>query len=214
MFKLLRYNCEGHPNLFTYEFFNNVYIIHGDFDNHFINGLYTDVESTQGGVYYNDVEIESSRNFARNEASVIFPSDNFIPYLTFKENLEFNRKVKREYQHYDYTIDFVFEVLSLDKSLINKRVIVDDYVMEKKLAIAKALLSNDNIILVCFNPKEELKNENIELLDTIIKINDKIKKIFIVSDIKRHYESGEGIFLKYFHGYISEKIMEEKWEKF
>ncbi len=209
MFKLQRYNCEGFANLFTYDFNIGVYVLHGDFNNNLINSFYNGIENIQGAVFFKDQQIDSVIDFGKNEAGIIFENNNFISYLTFKENLSFYRKVKKEKDVYDYNYDEVFKYLDLDSSLYTKKVINNTYFEEIKLAIAKSILSNDNVIFISLSKNEELHQENTELINILVKLNVKIKKIFIISDIGRHYNSRNVIFLKYFHGFISEKIMED-----
>ncbi len=208
MFRFLRYNSEGFANLFTYNFHQKVYVLHGDYKNNFINGLYNDVSKHQGGVYFKDKLIEDPREFAKNEAGVIFAKSNFIPYLTFEQNLKFVRKVKKEVDKNNFTARQVFDLLELDTKYLKMNVDDSDYLLEKKLAVAKSLLANDELIFIVLSTNDEHYQENVELIEKIREINVKIKRIFVISDIKRHYESGDVVFLKYFQGFISEKMME------
>lgn len=209
MFKLLRYNCEGYANLFTYEFHRGVYVLHGDFNNNLINSFYNGIENKQGGVFFEEKKINSAIDFAKNEACVIFENDNFIPYLSIEENIEFFRKIKNEREECGFSTNYIFDLFDLDVALLHTKISKYDYLVEMKLAIIKSILTNDNVIFICLSDDDNVSQENTELINTIAYLNDKIDKIFIISDIGRHYDKRNVIYLKYFHGFVSEKIMED-----
>ncbi len=209
MFKLEHYNCEGYANLFNYNFSRFIYILHGDFENHFFNSFFTETKNSLGEIYYQEDKILNPKDFAKNEASVIFTNNNFIPYLTFRDNLLFSRKIKNEHKFYEFGFIEIFELLKINLKYMDMKVNQIDYLLEKKLAIAKSILCNDSVILVNLDKKDEYSEANKEIIYNLIEINGKIKKIFIISDVARHFDGNECIYLKYFHGFISEKILEE-----
>ncbi len=206
MFKLLRYNCNGYNNLFTYEFFQKIYILQGDFNNSFNDSFYFSSELSKGMICYNNEEIIDKKKFVRKQISLICPQNNFINYLDFKQNLEMELKFHKENKIKE--LEKILNLFGYKKKIIYKKINKDDYYEEIMLGVLKAVILDVNIILVNLSNDNKNKEINNIIIEQLNIINKQLNKIFIISDQANHIHNKEVIFMKYFQGFISESLKE------
>lgn len=205
MFKYSRYNFEGYHNLCTYDFEQKVYIVVGDYKHNVINSLSNKYAPKKSELSYDGKKIDDVINFISKNSSLILPSNNFIKYLNFKDNLKVAINLKELDLEISDSFSIVLEMLDC-KKFESKMMNNLDYLVELKLSLAKCLILDTPIIYVVLNKDLEYRRDNQLFIDEVLKINEEYKKIIIILDDSRQINADNAIFLKYFQGYIANKI--------
>ncbi|MBN1112543.1 MAG: ABC transporter ATP-binding protein [Bacteroidales bacterium] len=134
-----------------------------------------------GGVLLNEMSSSQLIDFRKNNIGFIFQSYNLIPVLTAKENVEFVMQLQgRSKKECSQRAIELLEAVGLGDR-INSRPAKLSGGQQQRVAVARALASNPRFILAD-EPTANLDSKSTEnLLDIMLKLNQKEKATFVFS---------------------------------
>jgi len=134
-----------------------------------------------GGVLLTDMSSSQLIDFRKNNIGFIFQSYNLIPVLTAKENVEFVMQLQgRSKKECSQRAIELLEAVGLGDR-INSRPAKLSGGQQQRVAVARALASNPRFILAD-EPTANLDSKSTEnLLDIMLKLNQKEKATFVFS---------------------------------
>ena len=141
-----------------------------------ISGLEKNYE---GEILYKENEIKKYNldKYRSNDVGIIFQSYNLLPHLTLKENIILSMDIsKTKIKNKDEVIKKLMSEVGLDESLINRRILRLSGGEQQRVAIARSLSYNPDIILAdepTGNLDHETENEIMKIFKDLSKEHNK-----------------------------------------
>ncbi|MCR5483858.1 MAG: ABC transporter ATP-binding protein [Bacilli bacterium] len=141
-----------------------------------ISGLEKNYE---GEILYKDTDLKKYNldKYRSNDVGIIFQSYNLLPHLTLKENIILSMDIsKTKIKNKDEVIKKLMGEVGLDEHLINRRILRLSGGEQQRVAIARSLSYNPDIILAdepTGNLDHDTENEIMKIFKTLSKEHSK-----------------------------------------
>lgn len=133
----------------------------------------------EGEILYKDKELKKYDldKYRGNDVGIIFQSYNLLPHLTLKENIILSMDIsKSKIKDKNSVIKKLMDEVGLDESLINRRILRLSGGEQQRVAIARSLSYNPDIILAdepTGNLDHETENEIMKIFKGLSKKHNK-----------------------------------------
>lgn len=160
-----------------------------------------------GKVLYNDKDIRDIglNNYRKEDVSIVFQSFNLITYMTALENVETAMEISGDLENKRKIAIHTLKSMGLNEEKINRKVNTLSGGEQQRVAIARSIATNPDIILAD-EPTGNLDNETEkEIIDIFKKLAHEQNKCVIVVTHSNTLEKGADINIKLKSGLFAVK---------